>query len=79
MKAVLLKNFSTKETEAGVMKGEVKLVYKGDNVDEFFVRAIKLYKEATFNDKPSIWVIWEAIKSDQGMLQFLLLGKAVTF
>ena len=36
------------------MKGEVNLVYKGDNVNEFFVRANKLYDEATFNDNP--WI-----------------------
>ena len=50
MKAALLENFSTKKTEAEVMKEAVNLVYKGDVVKEFFMKDSKLYKEAKFND-----------------------------
>ena len=39
MKAALFENFSAKKAEAEVMKEAVKLVYKGGNVKEFFVKA----------------------------------------
>ena len=71
--------FSTKKTEAEVMKEAVNLVYKGGNVKEFFVKASKLYKEAKFDDQAKFRLIREAIKSDQGMLQFLFLRKANTY
>ena len=76
VKAALLEKFSTKKTEAEVMKGAVKLVYKEGKFKEFFVKASKLCKEAKFNDQAKFWLIREAIKSDQGMLQFVLLRKA---
>ena len=79
VKAALLEKFSTKKTEAEVMKEAVNLVYKGGNVKEFFVKASKLYKEAKFNDQAKFGLIREAIKSDQGMLQFVFLRKADTF
>ena len=70
VKTALLEKFSSKKTEAEVMKEAVNLVYKGGNVKEFFVKARKLYKEAKFR------LIREANKSDQGMLQFVFLRKA---
>ena len=68
MKAGLLENFSTKKTEAEVMKEAVNLVYKGDNVKEFFVKASKLYKEAKLTYQAKFGLIREAMKSDQDML-----------
>ena len=79
VKEALLVKFSTKLTEAGVMKEAVNLVYKGGNVKEFFVKASKLYKEAKFNEQAKFGLIREAIKSDQGMLQFVFLRKADTY
>ena len=78
-KTALLEKFSTKKTEAEVMKEAVNLEYKGGNVKEFFVKASKLYKEAKFNDQAKFGLIREAIKSDQGMLQFVFLRKADTY
>ena len=43
VKAALLENFSSNETEAEVMKQAVNLIYKGGNVEEFFLKASKLY------------------------------------
>ena len=45
-------------------------------VKEFFVKESKLYKEAKFNDQAKFGSIREATKFDQGMLQFVFLGKA---
>ena len=78
-KAALLEKFSTKKTEAEVMKEAVNLVYKGGNVKEFFVKASKLYKEAKFNEQAKFGLIREAIKFDQGMSQFVFLIKADTY
>ena len=39
----------------------------------------KLYKEAKFNDHEKSGLIREAIKSDQGMLQFVFLRMADTY
>ena len=43
------------------------------------MKAIKLYKEAKFNDQAKFGLIREAFKSDQGMLQFVFLRKADTY
>ena len=43
------------------------------------MKASKLYKEAKFNDQAKFGLILEAIKSDQGMLQFVFLRKADTY
>ena len=79
VKSALLEKFSTKKTEAEVMEEAVNLVCKGGDVKEFFVKASKLYKEAKFNDQAKFGLIREAIKSDQGMLQFVFLRKADTY
>ena len=78
MKTALLEKFSPKKTEAEVMKEAVNLVYKGGNVKKFFVKASELYKEAKFNDRAKFGLIREAIKFDQGILQFVFLRKADT-
>ena len=43
--------FNTKKTESEKMKGAVSLRYLRENVKEFFVRAIKIYKEALFKEE----------------------------
>ena len=78
MKAALFGNFSTKNTEAKVMKEAVKLVCKWVNVKEFFIKASTLYKEAKFNDGVKFGLIREAIKTGRGMFQFLFSRKAGT-
>ncbi len=50
VKAALLENFSTKETESETVKEAVNLPYEGEDVKEFFVRASKLYKEVNVNE-----------------------------
>ena len=57
----------------------MNLVYRGDNVKEFFVKASKMYKEAEFNDQAKFGLIREAIRSDQGTLQSRFLRKADTY
>ena len=79
VKEALLEKFSTKKTDAEVMKEAVNLVYKESNVKEFFLKATKFYKEAKFNDQAKFGSIGEAIKSDRSMLQFVFLRKADTF
>ena len=79
VKEVLLEKFSTKKTEAEVMKEAVNLVSKGGNVKEFFMKASKLCKEAKFHDQARFGSIREAIKSDQEMLQFVFLRKGDTY
>ena len=61
------------------MKEAVNLTYKGENVKKFFVRASKLYKEAKSNEETKHGMIMEAIQSDKGLLQFVLLREATTF
>ena len=78
MKTELQDKFSTKKTDAGVIKEAVNLVYKAVNVKVFYVKANKLYKEAKFNDQANFGLIREATKSDQVVLQFLALKKADT-
>ena len=78
-KEALWENFSTKKAEEEVMKEAVNLVYKDGNVKEFFVKASKLYEEAMFNDRAKFESIREAIKFDQGILQFVFLRKAGTY
>ncbi len=55
------------------------LAYQGEDVEEFFVRASKLNKEANFNDGTKHEMIMEVTKSDQSLLQFVLVRKARTF
>ena len=43
------------------------------------MKASKLCKVAKFNDQTKFGLIREAIKSDQGMLQFVFLRKAYTY
>ena len=76
VKTALLEKFSTKKTEAEVMKEAVNLVHRGDNVKKFSVKASELYKEADFNDLANFGLIREAIKSDQGMIHFVFLRNA---
>ena len=78
-KAALLEKFSTTKTEAEVIKGAVNFVYKGGNIEEFFVKASKFYREAKFDDRAKYVSIREAIKSDQGILQLVFLRKADTY
>ena len=79
VKAALLEKFTTKKTKVEVKKEAVNLVYKGDNFKEFFVNASKLYKAANFNDQAKFGLVGEAMKSDQGMLQFESLRKGDTY
>ena len=79
MEPALLENFYAKKTEVEVMKEAVNFVYKRGNIKEFFVKAIKLRKETNLNDQAKFGLIREAIKSDQGMLQFVFLSKADTY
>ncbi len=57
----------------------MSLTYLGNGDKEFFVRASKLYKEASFNECPKHGLTMEAIQWDQGLLNFLLPSKASTF
>ena len=61
------------------MKEAVNLVHNRGNVEEFFVKASKLYKLAKFNDQAKFGLVREAIKSNQVMLQFVFLRKADTY
>ena len=79
VKTALMEKFSTTKREAEVMKEAVNLVYKGRNVKEFFVKASKLHMEAKFNDRAKFGLIREAIKSDQGMLNFVFLRMTDTY
>ncbi len=73
LKKALLEKFSKKKKEA------VNLMYNGEDVEEFFLRSSKLYKEANFNEGTKHGMIMEAIKSDQSLLQFVSLRKVSTF
>ena len=61
------------------MKEAVNLVYKGGNVKKFIMKVRKLCKEANFNDQAKFRLIREAIKFDQGMLQFVFVEEADTY
>ncbi len=78
VKKAQLEKFSTKKTESETMKEAVNLTYKGEDF-KLLVRASKLYKEANFNDGMRHGMIMEAIKSDEILLQFVLLRKVSTF
>ena len=67
VKAALLDKFSTKKTDAEVMKETVNIVYKRTNVQEFVVEASTLYKKAKFIDQAKLGLIRDAIKSDRGI------------
>ena len=79
VKIALLEKFSSTRTEAEVMMEEVNLFYKGGNVKELFLKAIKLYKEAKSNDRVKLGLIRVAIKSDRSILQFVFLRKEDTY
>ena len=52
------------------------LVDRFGNLKEFLLKPSKLYKEAKFNYQANFGLIREAIRSDQGLLQFAFLRKA---
>jgi len=72
VKEVMLDKFSTKKTEAEVMKEAVTLVYDGGDVSSFIARADKLYTRAKFDERSKLGLIREALKTDQVMLQYVL-------
>jgi len=76
VKEVMLDKFSTKKTEAEVMKEAINLVYDGGDVNAFIAKADKLYTKAKFNGVSKLGLIREALKTDQMMLQFVLLRGA---
>ncbi len=61
------------------MREAVNLRYVGDGIEEFIVRAGKLYKEAKFSEDLKFGMIQEAIRSDQALVYFVLLRKANTY
>ena len=67
VKVPLLGKFSTKNTDAEVMKEAVNIVYKRTNVQEFVVEASTLYKKAKLIDQAKLGLIRNAIESDRGI------------
>ncbi len=79
VKTALLGKFSRKKTESETMKEAVNLTYQGEDVNEFFVRACKPYKKASFKERTKQGIIMEAIHSYEGLSHFVLLRNATMF
>lgn len=72
VKEVMLEKFSSKKTEAEIMREAVTLSYDGSDIKSFIAKADKLYTKAKFDEESKLGLIREALKTDPVMLQFVL-------
>ncbi len=79
VKKEMLKKFSTQKSEAEVMLDTISLTYDGGDIPTFLVKAEKAYNRAKFNEQAKYGLLIEALKSDQLLLQFVLLRGAKSY
>lgn len=72
VKTAMLEEFSTRRSEAEVMRDPAILKYKGGDIRAFLVKEDRFYLQTKFNDSSKLSLFMESIKSDQIMVQFIL-------
>ena len=53
------------------MKEAIFIEYDGGDIQNFLRRADKLYSKAKFNDEAKFGLLWDSLKSEQMLLQFV--------
>ena len=79
VKKAILAKYSKQKTEAEIIQEAVDLRYRGSDVQNFFREAEKLYAEAGFNSMAQFGLVMKAIKTDQKMMEFVLVRGDNTF
>ena len=75
----MLSKYSKQKTEAEIIQEAVDFRSSGSNVQNFFRDAMKLYAEAGFNNMAQYGLVMKAIKSDQNMMELVLVRGDDTF
>ena len=73
VKSAMLAKYSKQKSEAEIIQDAVDLRYNGSDVQSFFREAERSYTDAGFNSMAQFGLVMKAIKSDQKMLEFVLV------
>ena len=74
-----MEKFSVQKTEYEIMKEAMSLEYDGGDIRTFLTTAYKLYSRAKFNEQAKFGLLRDSLKSDQMLLQFVLLRVAKSY